>query len=205
MLHAIMSHLRLRVAQSHYLSDRGKRPAHKGTSASTDHTSRLSPPWLTRWVLVTWMVLAGAGCAALAPVDDDWEEKQRDFTYLAQLAQQAEDAYMCRPEVVTKYEQDYTVRYFYEKFFGEEVGCRYDGLVTFHRAFVLIPTCRTAGNCPKERTIVVKGSETLGDWLVNFAIDPFRDPEYRAKYHQGFRLAAAKLPVKTTFVKHTVM
>jgi len=142
---------------------------------------------------LVWLVFS-SGCAILAPpTDDTWEADKLNFRYLAQTAQYAQDAYLCRPEVTEKYEAQFEVRYFYEKFFGEEVGCRFDGLVTFHRAFVLIPTCGNAANCRKERIIAIKGSETLGDWLINLAASQFRDPKYRAKYHQGFRLAAYNL------------
>ena len=144
--------------------------------------------------LAAWITLLPAGCALLTPpTDDQWDTDQENFRYLAKVAEYAEDAYLCRPEVEAKYEAGYRVRYFYEKFFGEEVGCRFDGVVTFHRAFVLIPTCQGAGNCRKERIIAIKGSETLGDWIINFALNPFRDPEVRSRYHQGFRIAAGKL------------
>ena len=129
------------------------------------------------------------GCAGVKPVDTEWEADRMDFRYLAATAEKAADAYQCREELMEAYGGAYETFVFYETFLGLEAPCRYTGPITYHRAYVLIPRCEGQAACRKERFIVIKGTETIGDWLVNMVVNPGRNKDY----HKGFRRAAIRL------------
>ena len=129
------------------------------------------------------------GCAGVKPVDTEWEADRMDFRYLAATAEKAANAYQCREELMEAYREGYETFVFYETFLGLEAPCRYTGPITYHRAYVLIPRCNGQAPCRKERFIVIKGTETIGDWLVNMVVNPGDDETY----HKGFRRAAIRL------------